>query len=542
MNAHIQSLLDFFASSEKLAPEEKEKLIGIAKALDKDHFLVEFKLERAEKMRRATSILLEETIEELDKKREVVEQLALVSSRQASLERIRAEIASMRNVDDLKEISPLIWEELQNMNVPFIRCGVFLMNLEESNIHILLNTPEQESIAVLDIPFNSTKLTEKVHKAWKKQKIYTENWKEEDFNKWVKTLARKGLIESKELYKSKGTPVNLELHFIPFNQGMLYIGNFEKLSEESLELCQSLASNFSMAYDRYEDFKKLETAKRKVEEAIKNLRTTQDQLVQQEKLASLGQLTAGIAHEIQNPLNFVNNFSELNIELIEEANEELDKGAIEEAKAILKDLAENSDKISHHGTRAGAIVRAMLEHSRKNEGEKAPLDINGLTEEYLKLSYHGLRAKDKTFNSSFELDLDPKLPKVKVVAQDIGRVILNLINNAFDAVNERSKSNEPDYKPQVKVSSQLIQANGHSGLKNSFSGPYVLLTFKDNGFGIPNSIKDKIFQPFFTTKPTGSGTGLGLSLSYDIIKAHGGHIDVNSTERVGSEFTITLPI
>ncbi len=274
--------------------------------------------------------------------------------------------------------------------------------------------------------------------------------------------------------------------------------------------------------------------KEEVEKTLTKLKSTQAQLIQAEKMASLGQLTAGIAHEIQNPLNFVNNFSEINRELIQEANEELDKGDIEEIKAILKDLGENSEKITIHGKRADAIVKGMLEHSRKSSAEKVPTDLNALADEYLRLSYYGLRAKDKSFNAHFELNLYPNLPKIEIIPQDIGRVLLNLINNAFYAVNEKAKSGtysaiEEGYKPEVTVST-----------KNTDNGVEISVT--DNGNGIPEQIKDKIFEPFFTTKPTGQGTGLGLSLSYDIVKAHGGELKVESNEGEGTEFKVLLPI
>ena len=292
----------------------------------------------------------------------------------------------------------------------------------------------------------------------------------------------------------------------------------------------------------------LQEQKEKIQSTLEKLKSTQAQLIQSEKMASLGELTAGIAHEIQNPLNFVNNFSELNKELVEEATHELEKGEVEETKAILKDLGENSQKIAHHGKRADAIVKGMLEHSRANKGEKVLTDINALADEYVRLSYHGLRAKDKSFNADFKLELDPDLPKVNVVASDIGRVILNLVNNAFNACAERSRSEvyekakstpqPPEggegYKPEVTVKTTMTKSpSGDLGVE---------ISVQDNGSGIPDSIKEKIFQPFFTTKPTGSGTGLGLSLSYDIVKAHGGELRVNSNEKSGSEFIIHLVI
>jgi signal transduction histidine kinase len=250
-------------------------------------------------------------------------------------------------------------------------------------------------------------------------------------------------------------------------------------------------------------------------------------------MASLGELTAGIAHEIQNPLNFVNNFAEVSTELIDEAEEERQKKQEERDEElvtdIMVDLKENLKKINHHGKRADAIVKGMLEHSRANKGEKVSTDLNALTDEYVRLSYHGLRAKDKDFNANYKLELDPDLPKVNVVPSDIGRVILNLVNNAFYAVHEKAKTGITGYQPEVIVSSKKNK-NG------------IELSVKDNGNGIPDSIKEKIFQPFFTTKPTGSGTGLGLSLSYDIVKAHGGEIKFKSTKDLGTEFSIELPI
>jgi two-component system, NtrC family, sensor kinase len=272
----------------------------------------------------------------------------------------------------------------------------------------------------------------------------------------------------------------------------------------------------------------LKSAYQKLEVAHENLKSTQSQLIQSEKMASLGQLTAGIAHEIQNPLNFVNNFSEVNTELIDEALDENEKGNNTEVKSILNDLKENESKIIHHGKRAESIVKGMLLHSRGSSGHKEPVDINALCDEYLRLSYHGFRAKDKAFNADFKLEADPSLPKIEVVPQDIGRVLLNLINNAFYAVNGVQQTPSP-HKPTVTVSTK----------KNSHG---IEISVKDNGPGIPPEIVGKIFQPFFTTKPTGQGTGLGLSLAYDIVKAHGGEIKVETKAGGGTEFIVQLPI
>ncbi|TXD70023.1 GHKL domain-containing protein [Aequorivita lipolytica] len=274
--------------------------------------------------------------------------------------------------------------------------------------------------------------------------------------------------------------------------------------------------------------------------SLENLKATQSQLIQAEKMASLGELTAGIAHEIQNPLNFVNNFSEVSNELLAEMNLELNKGAIEEAKAISEDIKQNLEKIAHHGKRADGIVKGMLQHSQKNTGEKEFTDINKLADEYLRLAYHGLRAKDKSFNATLETDYDDSIGKIEIVPQDIGRVVLNLITNAFYAVNERkNESNDKDFKPTVSVSTKKGKEK-------------IQISVKDNGNGIPKNILDKIFQPFFTTKPTGQGTGLGLSLSYDIVKANGGELKVETKvdegnpddfgKGKGTEFIISLPI
>jgi signal transduction histidine kinase len=254
-------------------------------------------------------------------------------------------------------------------------------------------------------------------------------------------------------------------------------------------------------------------------------------------MASLGELTAGIAHEIQNPLNFVNNFSEVNKELLVEMKDEIEKGNMEEVKAIANDIIGNEEKISHHGKRADAIVKGMLQHSRSSSGIKEPVDINVLADEYLRLAYHGLRAKDKSFNAKFETDLDETVGKINIIPQDIGRVLVNLISNAFYAVNEKKKRGRNNYEPTVTVSTKLTIPSSTGGGQRMAE-----IRIKDNGPGIPQNVLDKIFQPFFTTKPTGQGTGLGLSLAYDIVKAHGGALTVETKEGEGSEFIIQLPL
>jgi two-component system, NtrC family, sensor kinase len=272
----------------------------------------------------------------------------------------------------------------------------------------------------------------------------------------------------------------------------------------------------------------LKQQKEEIQSTLSQLKSTQAQLIQSEKMASLGELTAGIAHEIQNPLNFVNNFSDVNKELVDELKSELTTGNMQQAIEIADDIKANEEKINHHGKRADAIVKGMLQHSRTSRSVKEPTDINSLADEYLRLSYHGLRAKDKNFNATTKTDFDESIGYINIIPQDMGRAILNLINNAFYAVDEKKKKSGNEFEPTVTLSTK----------KNNSK---VEIKVADNGSGIPQKVIDKIFQPFFTTKPTGQGTGLGLSLAYDIVKAHGGELKVKTQEGVGAEFTIQLP-
>lgn len=277
----------------------------------------------------------------------------------------------------------------------------------------------------------------------------------------------------------------------------------------------------------------LRQQKEELQHALSELKETQSQLIQSEKMASLGELTAGIAHEIQNPLNFVNNFSEVNSELITELKNEIIKPTAERDDSLqnelLNDIALNLEKINYHGKRADGIVKGMLQHSRKSTGQKEAVNINTLADEYLRLSYHGLRAKDKSFNATMNTDFDPSIDKISVVAQDIGRVLLNIFNNAFYAVNEKKKQDGENYNPTISVSTKK-------------DGQNVMICITDNGNGIPQKALDKIFQPFFTTKPPGEGTGLGLSLSFDIIRAHGGTLKVETEDGKYTSFFICLPL
>ena len=334
------------------------------------------------------------------------------------------------------------------------------------------------------------------------------------------------------------------------NFGNITLASLEPLPEEHFDIFLRFAKVFDLTYTRFNDLKlaeklaeqaeldliKLKEEKQRTENALAELKAAQSQLIQSEKMASLGELTAGIAHEIQNPLNFVNNFSEVSNELIEEMVTEIKNKNYDEVASIAGDVKQNLEKILHHGKRADGIVKGMLQHSRNSSGGKESTDINVLADEYLRLAYHGLRAKEKTFNATMKTDYDQHIGSVNVMPQEIGRVILNLITNAFYAVNEKKKammanatSGQISYEPTVSISTK--KSNQHLEIKVS-----------DNGNGIPARLLDKIFQPFFTTKPAGQGTGLGLSLSYDIMKAHGGELKVRTTENEGTEFVILLPV
>jgi two-component system, NtrC family, sensor kinase len=328
-------------------------------------------------------------------------------------------------------------------------------------------------------------------------------------------------------------------------QEQLRLRNLEKEQElylskiRSYGLLAGLTVFSVIAFILYRSNKQKQRTNRELESTLSNLRSTQAQLIQSEKMASLGELTAGIAHEIQNPLNFVNNFSEVSKELLGEMKDELAIGNWQLANEIASDVEQNLEKIHHHGKRADAIVKGMLQHSSSGSGKKEPTNINALADEYLRLAYHGLKAKDNSFNATMKTDFDVSIGNINIIPQDIGRVILNLINNAFYAVSAKaSASADSAYEPTVSVITKK-------------EGGQVLIAVKDNGNGIPQKILDKIFQPFFTTKPTGQGTGLGLSLSYDIIKAHGGELKVETLpaeaaaqvgkDGEGSVFIISIP-
>jgi signal transduction histidine kinase len=339
------------------------------------------------------------------------------------------------------------------------------------------------------------------------------------------------LLLMQVIFPQLGIPLTYSLHlaweFRSANRDLRsQLIQVNQLSQKSLEQEQEKQQILAAQNETLE--KQVGERTAALTQSLSELKSTQSQLIQSEKMASLGELTAGIAHEIQNPLNFVNNFSDVNKDLLAEMKDEMDKGNLKDAKEIADDVIANEEKINHHGKRADAIVKGMLQHSRTSTGHKEPTNINALCDEYLRLAYHGLRAKDKSFNATLKTNFDETTGNINIVPQDIGRVLLNLINNAFYAVTEKKKQHPGEYEPTVSVTTTK---------KNQ----QVEIIVSDNGNGIPQKIIDKIFQPFFTTKPTGQGTGLGLSLSYDIVKAHGGELKVTTNENEGSIFIIVLP-
>ncbi len=449
------------------------------------------------------------------------------AEQEAALDRVRGEIASMRTTNDLQRITPLIWRELTTLGVPFFRCGVLIADEEAGKAQTYLTTPDGAPLAAFLLPYETVPTISVAIEHWRRKEAHTDNWSRDEFTKWMGVMVEAGLLERPAQYQGGEAPLeSLALLFAPFEQGMLYVGSPEPLAEEAVQAVQALADAFAVAYARYEDFQRLEAKNREVEAAMTELRAAQAQLVQSEKMASLGALTAGIAHEIKNPLNFVNNFAGLSQELVTELEEETDP--VERA-ALLEDLKTNAAKIEAHGRRADAIVRQMMEHARSASGERRPVDLNALVEEYTNLAYHGMRARHPDFNATLNQSFAEDAGEVEIVSQEIGRVLINLLDNAFDAVRARKTSGADGYLPSVTVTTERRDGK-------------VEIRVADNGLGMPEAVRAKVFEPFFTTKPTGQGTGLGLSMSYDIVtQGHGGTLTVESEEGRGATFTLALP-
>jgi signal transduction histidine kinase len=500
--------------------------------------------EQSKIMQRFSKVFEQTYTRFLDLKR--AEEQARQAQIEAALERVRARALAMQQPEELKEVAEVMRLEMGLLGVEELETSsIFLHSGRSGKAECWyaikdIRTPEKKLLAdhfTLDLP--DTWVGRQMHAFYKSaDKQISIPMQGPNRKEWINYCS----IRSRRLEGFYGDNVpDRTYHLCKFSNGTIGAATPGAISEESWALLQRAASVFSLAYARFRDLtrarldlQRLKEEKRRAETALSELKAAQAQLIHAEKMASLGELTAGIAHEIQNPLNFVNNFSEVNMELMEELKAESSKLKAQRDEALeeelWRDLQENEKKINHHGKRADAIVKGMLQHSRTSSGIKEPTDINALADEYLRLSYHGLRAKDKSFNADFMTELEPSMPRINVIPQDIGRVLLNLINNAFHAVSEKAKKGIPDYKPMVVV-------------KTKKRDHLVEIRVKDNGDGIPDDIVNKIFQPFFTTKPTGEGTGLGLSLSYDIItKGHNGTLEVDTAEGLGSEFIVQLPI
>ena len=463
------------------------------------------------------------------------------------LERVRARAMAMQRSDELDALIGSVFTELTKLDVSLTRCIIMIYDGDRNGFRWwMANSEAPESPMNFFVQYHDLNFFNAYYDAWEKRIL-----------KWQFILQGKEKVEVDDFIFSESELAQLPANLIAgmkapervylnvsFNNfGNLTLASLEPLPDEHFDIFLRFAKVFDLTYTRFNDLKlaeklaeqakldliKLKEEKQRTENALAELKAAQSQLIQAEKMASLGELTAGIAHEIQNPLNFVNNFSEVSNELIEEMLDEVVKGNYQEARTIADDIRTNLEKILHHGKRADGIVKGMLQHSRSSSGAREPTDLNALTDEYLRLAYHGLRAKDKTFNATMKTEYDDSIGNVSVIPQDIGRVVLNLITNAFYVVGEKKKQSGNGYEPIVSV-------------KTKKTADKVSISVKDNGSGIPIKVLDKIFQPFFTTKPTGHGTGLGLSLSYDIVKAHGGELQVETKENEGSEFIIQLPI
>ena len=443
----------------------------------------------------------------------------------------------MQKSDELADTSVVVFKELLELGIEPNRLFIGIVKDNGAAIEAWATDEDGSKIEQhFKLYTSKNKSIEKMVDGWKQQKKSTIiDMKGKELQEYFHYLNKVMHIPFIDGLKQKRRIQSIAY----FSGGLIGMAAPEEQPEETINLLERFAAVFNLTYTRFNDLKiaeaqakqaeedliNLQKAKKNAEKALAELQNTQKQLVQSEKMASLGELTAGIAHEIQNPLNFVNNFSEVSKELLREMQEEIENGDFEEVKAIMEDIIQNLDKINHHGKRADGIVKGMLQHSRSSTGTKEPTDINALADEYLRL-----RAKDKSFNAELITDFDESIDNINVIPQDMGRVILNLITNAFYASNERKQaSKDQGFKPIVSVSTKKI-------------GDHLEIKVTDNGNGIPKEVVDKIFQPFFTTKPTGQGTGLGLSLSYDIIKAHGGELNVETKEGAGSKFSIYLPI
>jgi signal transduction histidine kinase len=477
---------------------------------------------------------------------------------EAALERVRVRAMAMYSSDELKELVKTLFIEVTRLDVNLHRCMIWIGDPETLDAKVWVANPETMEAESLVIPYNEDPFYQHLLTGWKERDpnwIYTLDG--EEYKNWIKFLFSKtDFSRLPEVVKDSMRQLGKAIFWAcNYNYGAIQVASPEPFSEQNIIILRRFSKVFDLTYTRFldlqkseahaiqaeDDLIKLQAENKRAEDALKELRATQNQLIQSEKMASLGELTAGIAHEIQNPLNFVNNFSEVSNELIEEMLAEIAKGNYDEVKLIVDDIKQNLVKINQHGRRADGIVKGMLQHSRISAGQKEPTNINLLADEYFHLAYHGLRAKDKSFNATLQSDYDETIGNISIVPQDIGRVILNIINNAFYAVNEKSLHAKAKDDERPNASIEVKKYEPTVSISTRKAGDNIEVRVKDNGNGISQKIMDKIFQPFFTTKPAGQGTGLGLSLAYDIVKSHGGELIVQTVDGEGSTFLILLP-
>ena len=508
---HFELYHKFKSEVFKEEQESKQKYLTLQHELDK--------IKQESEISRLTNVVMKEKNAELEKK---TVELEKSHNSISVLSKIGQDITSTLNLETILNTVYKNVNELMDATV----FGIGIFNRDKNCIEYQMSIEKGKRYQ----PYQRTMEDKNQFPVWcieNKKEVFINDIHEE-YSKYLPnkdlTILSSAAMEDGTLPESPNSLIYLPLMVKDDVIGLLSVQSYQKNAYTSyhLDILSTLASYTAAALFNAQSFEKLQ-------HTIDELKVTQAQLIQQEKMASLGELTAGIAHEIQNPLNFVNNFSEVNAELLEELVEEIENQSWEEVKSIAADLKENETKISHHGKRADGIVKSMLQHSRNTQGDALETDINSLVDEYMRLAYHGMRAKDKSFNTELSTQLDDSIERITVVPQEIGRVLLNLFTNAFHAINKSKKEKPTEYKPKINIAT--TQSGGH-----------IKIEITDNGSGIPADLKGKIFQPFFTTKPTGEGTGLGLSLSYDIIKTHGGTLEVESTPGEGSTFIITLPL
>jgi signal transduction histidine kinase len=458
---------------------------------------------------------------------------------ETALERVRSRTLAMQNSDELAETASVLFKQLIQLGIEPNRLYIAVIKDNRGDAEFWITDEDGTKVSrSFSLNLNDNKTFHTIYQGWKQEKrSLVVDVQGEELKEYFEYLTAANVPFKDGLSQKRRIQ-----HIAYFSNGYIGMASPDDQPVSTLQLLERFAYVLNLTFTRFNDLKiaeahalqaeqdliEIKAAKKKAEDTLSELQLTQKQLIQSEKMASLGELTAGIAHEIQNPLNFVNNFSEVSNELLDEMNEELIKGDLNEAKAIAENIKQNLDKINHHGKRADGIVKAMLQHSRAGSGQKELTDINSLCDEYLRLAYHGLRAKEKSFNAKIETEFDAGIGKINIVPQDIGRVLLNLINNAFYAVREKRKLSDNGYMPSVTISTRQ-------------DNQQIFISVRDNGQGIPAQNIDKVFQPFFSTKPTGQGTGLGLSLSYDIVQAHGGDIKLETNEGEGCLFIVQLP-